>query len=91
MVWSRALGGKSASSLCAARLCAWILRDQYCASFLYKCTDYHAPSDEQGIIWNDPILAIPWPIATPILSAKDRLYTSLAEMESELPRYRPVE
>ena len=60
------------------------------ASFLYKCTDYYAPGDERGIIWNDPVLAIPWPVATPILSAKDRAYTSLAEMESELPRYRPI-
>ena len=60
------------------------------ASFLYKCTDYYAPGDERGIIWNDPVLAIPWPIATPILSAKDRTYKSLAEMEPELPRYRPA-
>ena len=60
------------------------------ASFLYKCTDYYAPGDERGIIWNDPALAIPWPVAAPILSAKDHLYKSLAEMESELPRYRPV-
>ena len=60
------------------------------ASFLYTCTDYYAPSDERGIIWNDPSLAIPWPVAAPILSAKDCLYKSLAEMESEAPRYRPV-
>ncbi len=60
------------------------------ASFLYKCTDYYAPRDERGIIWNDPVLAIPWPVATPILSEKDHIYKSLAEMESELPRYRPV-
>jgi dTDP-4-dehydrorhamnose 3,5-epimerase len=60
------------------------------ASFLYKCTDYYAPSAEQGIIWNDPVLAIPWPVTTPILSAKDQTYKSLAEKGSELPRYRPV-
>ena len=60
------------------------------ASFLYKCTDYYVPSDERGIIWDDPALAIPWPVATPILSAKDRIYKSLAEMDSELPRYRSV-
>ncbi len=60
------------------------------ASFLYKCTDYYAPSDERGIIWNDPVLAIPWPVAAPILSAKDQTYKSMADMESELPRYRPV-
>jgi dTDP-4-dehydrorhamnose 3,5-epimerase len=60
------------------------------ASCLYKCTDYYAPHDERGIIWNDPVLAIPWPVATPILSQKDHIYKSLAEMESELPQYRPV-
>jgi len=57
------------------------------ASFLYKCTDYYAPSDERGIIWNDPGLAIPWPVTTPILSAKDQTYKSLAEMELALPRF----
>ena len=46
------------------------------ASFLYKCTDYYAPGDERGIIWNDPALAISWPVATPILSAKDRSRTN---------------
>jgi len=58
------------------------------ASFLYKCTDYYAPGDERGIIWNDPALAISWPVTTPILSAKDQTYKSLVEMELELPRYR---
>ena len=60
------------------------------ASFLYKCTDYYAPGDERGILWSDPALAIPWPVATPVLSAKDQTYKTLAEMESELPRYRPA-
>lgn len=61
------------------------------ASFLYKCTDYYAPGDERGIIWNDPALAISWPVTTHILSAKDQAYKSLAEMETELPKYHPVE
>jgi dTDP-4-dehydrorhamnose 3,5-epimerase len=60
------------------------------ASLLYKCTDYYAPSVERGIIWSDPVLAISWPVSTPILSAKDRSYKSLAEMEPELPLYRPT-
>ncbi|MBU6435873.1 MAG: dTDP-4-dehydrorhamnose 3,5-epimerase [Nitrospirae bacterium] len=60
------------------------------ASFLYKCTDYYAPSDERGIIWNDQALAIPWPVTAPILSAKDQAYKSLADMKSGLPPYRPV-
>jgi len=60
------------------------------ASFLYKCTDYYTPAAERGILWNDPVLAIPWPVAAPILSAKDRTYKPLIGMESELPLYRPI-
>lgn len=43
------------------------------ADFLYKTTDYWAPEHERCIAWNDPDLAIDWPLAglTPQLSAKD--------------------
>ena len=41
------------------------------ADFEYKCTDYYDPSDEGSVLWNDPDLDIPWPIANPILSNKD--------------------
>ena len=42
------------------------------AEFLYKTTDYWAPQYERTIIWNDPDLAIAWPLqGQPILSAKD--------------------
>ena len=37
----------------------------------YKCTAYYDPEDEGSILWSDPDLNIPWPIAQPILSAKD--------------------
>jgi dTDP-4-dehydrorhamnose 3,5-epimerase len=42
------------------------------ADFLYKTTDYYAPEHERVIAWNDPDLAIKWPIAgTPTLSGRD--------------------
>jgi dTDP-4-dehydrorhamnose 3,5-epimerase len=42
------------------------------AEFLYKTTDYWAPQYERTIIWNDPDLAIAWPLQDrSILSVKD--------------------
>jgi dTDP-4-dehydrorhamnose 3,5-epimerase len=42
------------------------------ADFLYKTTDYYAPEHERVIAWNDPDLAIAWPLeGAPILSARD--------------------
>ena len=35
------------------------------ADFEYKCTDYYDPKSRSGVIWNDPDLAIEWPIAEP--------------------------
>ena len=41
------------------------------AVFLYKTTDYYAPAHERTIAWNDPSLAITWPLPDPIVNAKD--------------------
>jgi len=43
------------------------------AEFLYKTTDYYAPEHERCVVWNDPTLAIEWPLggAVPLLSGKD--------------------
>ena len=58
------------------------------AGFYYKCTEFYAPADERGIIWNDPGLKIDWPFAAPLLSAKDSAYKTLAEiMPDDLPLY----
>ena len=52
------------------------------ADFQYKCTDYYDPSDEGGVIWNDPDVAIEWPIDDPSLSSKDALLPTLAELNA---------
>lgn len=52
------------------------------AEFLYKTTDYYAPQHERCIAWNDPDLAIDWPLTgEPVLSGKDQLGKSLREAE----------
>jgi dTDP-4-dehydrorhamnose 3,5-epimerase len=41
------------------------------ADFIYKVTSYYAPQDERGVLWNDPALAISWPVDDPTLSERD--------------------
>ncbi len=48
------------------------------ADVIYKTTEEYAPDHEEGIRWDDPELAIAWPIATPTLSARDQRWPSLA-------------
>ena len=50
------------------------------ADLEYKCTDYYDPSDEGSILWSDPDLDIPWPIANPILSTKDESAKRLVDL-----------
>ena len=52
------------------------------ADFLYKTTDYYAPEHERAIRWNDPDLAIDWPIeGMPTVSQKDAAGAVLAEAD----------
>ena len=57
------------------------------ADIEYKCTDFYAPGDELGLLWNDPEIGVAWPIADPILSDKDRAGTPLEKLLDRLPRY----
>jgi len=53
------------------------------ADFLYKTTDYYAPHFERCLAWNDPDLAIEWPIggALPVVSSKDMSAPAFADAE----------
>jgi dTDP-4-dehydrorhamnose 3,5-epimerase len=56
------------------------------ADFLYKCTALYRPEAERAVLWNDPDLAIAWPIAEPLLSARDAAAPRLADAPV-LPSY----
>ena len=45
----------------------------------YKQTSYYAPAAEGGMAWNDPDIAIEWPLANPILSKRDQNQSSLKQ------------
>lgn len=52
------------------------------AEFLYKTTDFYAPSAERAIIWNDPTIGVDWGYdGTPVLSGKDQQALPLAQAE----------
>lgn len=55
------------------------------AEVLYKTSYVYSPSHERGIIWNDPMLNIAWPVAEPLLSARDQRAGSLADYLSGEP------
>lgn len=60
------------------------------ALFAYKCTEYYHPEHEISVRWDDPELAVTWPIAAPRVSGKDAAGLPLAEhaRAGRLPRFR---
>jgi len=58
-----------------------VLSDE--AGFAYKVTDYYSPGGDRTILWNDPDLAIAWPVSAEdaIISAKDLLGANLKSAE----------
>jgi dTDP-4-dehydrorhamnose 3,5-epimerase len=58
------------------------------ADLAYKCTDVYVPADEITVRWDDPAIGVAWPIAEPLLSARDAAAKTLAELGDRLPVYR---
>jgi dTDP-4-dehydrorhamnose 3,5-epimerase len=54
------------------------------ALFHYKCTAYYAPQNECAIRWNDPQIAIQWPVKNPQLSSRDAGAQLLHEIPKEV-------
>ncbi|MGH6957290.1 MAG: dTDP-4-dehydrorhamnose 3,5-epimerase [Caulobacteraceae bacterium] len=55
-------------------------------SVLYKTSAYYAPEAERGLCWNDPALAIDWPMESVAANARDESWPSFAEAIVELDR-----
>ncbi len=53
----------------------------------YKCTALYAPGDEITIRFDDPDIGVPWPVASPTVSARDASAPLLASLHARLPRY----
>ncbi len=57
------------------------------AVFVYKCTEKYHPESEMGVVYDDPDLAIPWPIEAASVSQKDRALPRLRDIDrARLPR-----
>ena len=53
--------------------------------FVYKVGSYYDAETERGIAWDDPELAIAWPIEEPVVSDRDQRNPTLADIRAELP------
>ena len=47
--------------------------------FVYYCTEEYSKEHERGILWNDPVIVIQWPIGSPIVSERDAMYPLLED------------
>jgi dTDP-4-dehydrorhamnose 3,5-epimerase len=60
------------------------------ADVIYKCSNLYDPSDDRGLLWNDPDVAIKWPASDPVVSEKDKNLPVLDRIATEnLPFYSP--
>ena len=80
--------GKQPSSIVGAkRICPWLCYIDTECQLLYKCDNYYNAQADAGIAFDDPDLAIDWPIAKEqaILSEKDQHHPTLQAFEAENP------
>jgi dTDP-4-dehydrorhamnose 3,5-epimerase len=52
------------------------------AEVMYKCTREYSPSEDRGVIWNDPAIGIVWPLTDPLLSGKDKTHPVLRDADN---------
>jgi dTDP-4-dehydrorhamnose 3,5-epimerase len=53
------------------------------ATFMYQCTALYDPAADAGVRWNDAAIGIDWPVAEPLLSAKDEASPFLADVPAD--------
>ena len=59
------------------------------AVFQYKCTETYHPEDEYGLRWDDPDIAIDWPVRDPLLSERDASLPALKTVPAHnLPKFK---
>jgi len=52
------------------------------AEVLYKTTEEYSPENDRGIFWNDPAIAINWPVDNPVVSEKDKKMPLLEDADN---------
>jgi dTDP-4-dehydrorhamnose 3,5-epimerase len=55
------------------------------ADVAYKVSSYYDPETERGVAWDDPELAVDWPVDEPLVSERDRRNPPLREIADQLP------
>jgi dTDP-4-dehydrorhamnose 3,5-epimerase len=55
------------------------------AELEYQCSEVYVPSCERGLRWDDPDLAIDWPVTNPVISERDRKHPSFSELKRQFP------
>ena len=58
----------------------------------YKVSRFYDPSDEGGVLWNDPDLGINWPLERPIIKKRDAEFPRIKDLTiDKLPHTSPLD